>query len=70
MSELTALSLPEGVDLARETDSHGSRSVTKRTPRWRNSSGYFLCAGMIPPSRWIAASTRPGAAHFSASSEP
>ncbi|MTB70391.1 AEC family transporter [Arsenicicoccus sp. MKL-02] len=41
-----------------------SRSVTRRIPRWRNSSGYFLGAGMNPPSRWIAASTRPGAVQF------
>jgi len=40
-------------------------SATNRCARSRNSSGYFLGAGMTPPFRGIRPSTRPGAIQIS-----
>ena len=40
-------------------------SATNRTERSRNSSGYFLGAGMTPPFRGIRPSTKPGTIHSS-----
>jgi hypothetical protein len=38
-------------------------STTSRCARSRNSSGYFLGAGICPPSRGFRASSKPGAVH-------
>lgn len=64
ISAYTLLTLADPTAFNDNDDSCSRASSTSRTDRSRNSFGYFLGAGICPPSRGIRASIKPGTLHW------